>query len=138
MRVADTKREGDGLQCALSLVLGGLLALGLEMVILLLGSAAVLSGVFRLNASPQLTAAVCLCGCFIGGRLTCTRWKTRRLLGGILTGIVCFLFILLIALFSGKADIGIQGLIELSSCIVGGALAGTFITKRKKRGKKVR
>lgn len=138
MRLADTKRDRNGLQDVLSLVLGGLLALGLELVILLLGSAAVLLGVIRTDASPQLTAAACLCGCFIGGRLTCARWKSRRLIGGILTGIICFLIILLIASFSGKADIGVQALIELSSCVVGGGLAGTFFSKRKKRREKVR
>lgn len=138
MHLTDTKRERGSFQSILALALGGLLALGAELIILLLSSLAVSMGVIRMDATPQLTAAACLCGCFIGGRLTCTRWRSKRLIGGILTGILCFLLILVIASFSGKADIGVQALLELSGCIVGGGLAGTFLSRRKKQKRKVR
>ena len=126
---------GNAVQMATGVALGGLLALGIELVILLLGSVAVSNGILREAAAPQLTAAACVLGCFGGGLLACARWKSRRVLGGLAAGVVCFLLILAVGmLMSDDLVLGSQALIELAGCLCGGALAGMLGGgKRKKR-----
>ena len=125
----------NAVQMATGVALGGLLALGIELMILLLGSLAVSNGILKEDAAPQVTAAACVLGCFGGGLLACARWKSRRLLGGLITGVVCCLLILAVGLLmSDDLVLGAQTLIELAGCLCGGALAGMLGGgKRKKR-----
>lgn len=125
---------GNAVQMATGVALGGLLALGIELVILLLGSVAVSNGILREAAAPQLTAAACVLGCFGGGLLACARWKSRRVLGGLAAGVVCFLLILAVGmLMSDDLVLGSQALIELAGCLCGGALAGMLGGGRRKK-----
>lgn len=132
-----SKAESQGtnaVQMATGVVLGGVLALGVELTILLLGALAVSSGVLKEDASLQITAAACVLGCFGGGLLACARWKSRRLLGGLSAGAVCYLLILAVGLLmSDGIVLGVQALIELAGCLCGGALAGMLGGGRKKK-----
>ena len=124
----------NAVQMATGVVLGGLLALGVELVILLLGAMAVSNGIIKEDAVPQLTAAACVLGCFGGGLLACARWKSRRLLGGLAAGAVCYLLILAVSLLmSDGLVLGAQALIELAGCLCGGALAGMLCGSRRKK-----
>ncbi|MBD5118308.1 MAG: TIGR04086 family membrane protein [Clostridiales bacterium] len=124
---------------ATGVALGGLLALGVELVILLLGALAVSKGILKEDAAPQLTAAACVLGCLAGGLLACARWKSRRLLGGLAAGAVCYLLILAVGLLmSDSLKLGAQALIELAGCLCGGALAGLLGGGRKKKRAAVR
>lgn len=130
-----TETQGfPAVQMVTSVMLGGLLALGIELMVLLAGSAAVSGGVLKEGIAPQLTAAACVVGCLIGGALACTRWKSRRLLAGVLTGLVCYLLILAVGLLlSDRFELGLQALIELAGCLCGGAIAGMFAGRRGKK-----
>lgn len=129
----------NAVQMATGVALGGLLALGVELMILLLGALAVSKGILKEDAAPQLTAAACVLGCLVGGLLACARWKSRRLLGGLATGAVCFLLILAVGLLmSDSLKLGAQALIELAGCLCGGALAGLLGRGRKKKRPAVR
>lgn len=124
----------NAIQMATGVALGGLLALGVELVILLLGSLAVSNGIFKEDAALQLTAAACVLGCFVGGLLGCARWKSQRMLGGLATGVVCYLLILVVGLLmSDDLVLGTQALIELAGCLCGGALAGMLGGRGKKK-----
>ena len=131
------KAEAQGMnavQMATGVALGGLLALGVELVMLLLGAMAVSNGILKEDAAPQLTAAACVLGCFGGGLLACARWKSRRLLGGLAAGAVCYLLILAVGLLmSDSLALGGQALVELAGCLCGGALAGVVSGGRKKK-----
>ena len=131
------KAEAQGMnavQMATGVALGGLLALGMELVILLLGAVAGSNGILKEDAAPQLTAAACVLGCFGGGLLACARWKSRRLLGGLAAGVVCYLLILAVGLLMSDAlALGGQALVELAGCLCGGALAGLVSGGRKKK-----
>lgn len=103
------ERGADAVQMATGVALGGLLALGVELVILLLGAVAVSNGILREDAAPQLTAAACVLGCFAGGLLACSKWRSRRLLGGLATGLVCYLLILAVGLLmSDRTELGLS------------------------------
>ena len=124
----------NAVQMATGMALGGLLALGVELVLLLLGAAAVSRGIVKDSAAPQLTAAACVLGCFTGGLLACAKWKSRRLLGGLAAGAVCYLLILAVGLLMSETlALGGQALIELAGCLCGGALAGLLSGGRKKK-----
>lgn len=126
----------NAVQMATGVVLGGLLALGVELVVLLLGAVAVSKGILKEDAAPQLTAAACVLGCFVGGLFACARWKSRRLLGGLAAGAVCYLLILSVGLLmDDSVKLGVQALVELAGCLCGGALAG--LAGRGKRKKRV-
>ena len=131
------KGEAQGANAAqmiTAVALGGLLALGVELMILLLGALAVSNGVLKEDAAPQVTAAACVIGCFCGGLLACARWKSRRLLGGLAVGAVCYLLILAVGLLmSDGIALNAQALIELAGCLCGGALAGMLGSGRKKK-----
>lgn len=135
MRKTEVRPKNSGGRRALGLLLGGLLALGVELVILLLGSAAVSLGVLRNDATIQITAVACIIGGFVGGSFVCAQWTRQRLLAGILTGVVCILLIMLLALIGGNGKFGTQMLVELASCLVGGGLAGALAGKKKKKHK---
>lgn len=136
MRKAETQ-GANAAQMTAAVLLGGLLALGVELVILLLGAVAVSKGILKDGAEMQLTAVACVAGCLVGGRLVCAWWSSRRLIAGLAAGGVCFLLILAVGLMTSDSfELGLQGLIELAACLCGGALAGLFggNGKKKKRG----
>ena len=124
----------NAVQMVTAVVLGGLLALGVELMTLLLGAVAVSSGVLKEDAALQLTAAACVLGCLIGGVLACTRWRSHRLLAGLAVGVVCYLLILAVGLLmSDSFELGLQALIELAGCLCGGAVAGMFSGRKTKK-----
>lgn len=132
------ERETGAVHMTAGVLLGGLLALGVELVILLLGSVAMANGIVKEDAALQLTAAACVVGCLVGGWLTCAWWQSRRLLAGLAAGAVCFLLILAVGLVSGEElSFGLQAWLELAGCLCGGAAAGLLFRggKRKRKGK---
>lgn len=133
MRKAEAQ-GANAMQMTAAVALGGLLALGVELMVLLLGAIAVSRGILKEDAAPQLTAAACVLGCFAGGLLACTRWRSRRLIAGLCAGAVCYLLLLAVGLLmSGGAELGMQALIELAGCLCGGAIAGLFSGRGKKK-----
>ena len=124
----------NAVQMATGVALGGLLALGVELIVLLLGAVAVSSGILKEDSALQLTVVACVLGCTAGGMLACTRWKSRRLLAGLATGTVCYLLILAIGLLmSDRFELGMQALVELAGCLCGGGIAGMFSGRRGKK-----
>ncbi len=131
------KGEAQGANAAqmvTAVALGGLLALGVELMVLLLGAVAVSNGILKEDAAAQVTAAACVLGCLIGGLLACSRWSARRLLAGLAVGAVCCLLILAVSLLMGEGfQLGSQALVELAGCLCGGAVAGVFGGRKGKK-----
>lgn len=139
MRRTEPGRSESRAQQITVLILGALLALGMELIVIFLGSLAVSAGILKPDAAAQTTAAACLIGCFIGGSLACKRWSSKRLFAGLLTGLFCFLLILVISfLLDGAPEIGTQALIECAGCLVGGGIAGVLAGGKKKKKRKNR
>lgn len=139
MQKKESRQGGTGTtQNMLALILGAMLALGVELLLLLLGAAAVSAGILRVDTTMQVTAAACLLGSFVGGSFACRSWKSHRLPAGLLTGLCCFMLILLGALIGGSFEFGTQALIELAACAVGGGLAGILAGQKKRKRKKAK
>ena len=133
MRKAEAQ-GGGAAQAVTAVMLGGLLALGVELTVLLLGAAAVSRGILKEDAAVQVTAAACVTGCFAGGLLACTRCGSKRLPAGLAVGGVCCLLIAAVGLVLGDGlRLGAQALIELAGCRCGGALAGMLCGRRKSK-----
>ena len=134
MRKAEAQGAGN-LRTVTAVMLGGLLALGVELMVLLLGAVAVSNGILKEDSAAQVTAAACVVGCLAGGLLACTRCGSKRLLVGLAVGAVCCLLILAVGLLMGDGlRLGAQALIELAGCLCGGAIAGML--RGGKRSKK--
>ena len=131
------KAEVQGMNAAQTVtvvMLGGLLALGVELMVLLLGAIAVSNGILKEGAAAQVTAAACVVGCLAGGLLACSRCGSRRLLAGLAVGAVCCLLILAVGLLMGDGlRLGVQALIELAGCLCGGAIAGMLCGRSTKK-----
>ena len=118
-------------QTVTAVMLGGLLALGVELMVLLLGAVAVSNGILKEDAAVQVTAAACVLGCLAGGLLACGRCGSKRLLAGLAVGAVCCLLILAVGLLLGDGlRLGVQALVELAGCLCGGAIAGMLCSRR--------
>lgn len=129
--------EGGGLGPLPAVLLGGLLAVGVELVVLLLGAAAVSRGILKADCAPQLTAAACVAGCLAGGLFACRSWESKRLIAGAATGCLCFTLILGAALATGEGiELGSQAVIELAGCLLGGVLAGLASGRAGKKKKR--
>ena len=133
MRKAEAQGTGN-LRTVTAVMLGGLLALGVELMVLLLGAVAVSNGILKEDSAAQVTAAACVVGCLAGGLLACTRCGSKRLLVGLAVGAVCCLLILAVGLLMGDGlRLGAQALIELAGCLCGGAIAGMLCSRRTKK-----
>ena len=133
MRKAEAQ-GGAAAQAVTAVMLGGLLALGVALMVLLLGAVAVSNGILKEDATAQVTAAACVVGCFVGGLLACARRGSRRLPAGLAVGGVCCLLIVAVGLLMGDGlKLGAQALIELAGCLCGGALAGMLCGRRTKK-----
>ena len=133
MRKAEAQ-GGSAVQAVTAVMLGGLLALGVALTVLLLGAVAVSGGILKEDAAVQVTAASCVTGCFAGGLLACTRCGSKRLPAGLAVGGVCCLLILAVGLLMGDGlHLGAQALIELAGCLCGGAIAGMLCGGRPKK-----
>ena len=133
MRKAEAQGSGAA-QAVTAVMLGGLLALGVALMVLLLGAVAVSNGVLKEDSAAQVTAAACVAGCFAGGLLACSRCGSKRLPAGLAVGGVCCLLIAAVGLLMGDGlRLGAQALIELAACLCGGALAGVLCGRRPKK-----
>ena len=63
MRKAEAQGSGAA-QAVTAVMLGGLLALGVALMMLLLGAVAVSNGILKEDAAAQVTAAACVAGCW--------------------------------------------------------------------------
>ena len=130
-----TEAQGTGAaQTVTAVMLGGLLALGVELLMLLLSAVAVSNGILKEDAAVPVTAAACVAGGLAGGLLACGRCSSRRLLAGLAVGGVCCLLIMAVGLLMGDGlRLGAQALIELAGCLCGGAIAGMLCSRNTKK-----
>lgn len=109
----------------LGVALGSAVAIGVELLVLLVGAAAISGGVLRENAQLQLVAMACVLGGLIGGVVCACRWPARKLLGGMAAGLTCALVLWVVSAARGGGQVlEVRGLVVVASCVCGGALAG--------------
>lgn len=121
----DDVKTGGPTQMVLGVALGGGVALGVELLVLLAGAAAISAGLVRENAQLQLVALACVLGCLVGGVVCACRWPARKLLGGLAAGLTCAVLLWVASAARGGGQVlEVRGLVVVASCVCGGALAG--------------
>ena len=103
MKKKEEEQSAKLIRCGMGLVLGGVAALAVCFVFLLVASAAISGGLAGEELMYQLTIVGCVLGAFAGGLLAVRRCGSRALIVGLTTG-------------------GVLGLLCGSLC--GGAAAG--------------
>lgn len=120
-----------------SVLIGGVLALGVCLIILFVCSVCISKGVLNNQAMIQYTIAGCVIGGFSGATLSIYRVRAKTLVVGVFTACIQFLLILLTG-FLIYPDISVveHGLGIAAGCLAGGALAGFLLGKPKKKRRK--
>ena len=104
---------------------GGVVARVVGLLGRLAGGAAISSGLLRENAQLRLVAMACVLGGLVGGVVCACRWPARKLLGGLAAGLTCGVLLWIISAARGGGQVlEVRGLVVLTSCLCGGALAG--------------
>jgi len=116
---------------------GGVLALGVCLLFLLLCALGIDRGWFPVAWMYRMTVVGCLLGSFTGGLAAAGKWEGGKLLAGLGAGGVFFLLLLTLAVLLFE-DAGLEngGLGLLCACLCGGALAGLFTARPRKKRKK--
>ena len=140
MRKKEEDQRARLLRCAVGVLLGGLLALGVCLLFLLGASAAISGGLLDMDLTYQITIVGCVLGGFCGGVLAVGRCG-GGLAAGLLTGGVLFLLLLTLgALCFRDVNLEAGGIGLLCGSLCGGAAAGlvggSSGGKRKKRRKR--
>lgn len=131
------ERGSNFVTMAVGSLLGGAVAAVGTLILLLICSAAISSGVLPESLELHITIAACVIGSFAGGRLTRRKWGSRALIAGISAGAVFFLILLTISLaVYGAADIGGAGFGVMAGCLCGGAIAGLLGRGGRKKKKR--
>lgn len=124
-------------RCALSILIGGVAAMLVCFLFLLLASIGISSGWLSEGLMYQLTIVGCVLGSFAGGIFAVRRCGTRTLLVGLAVGGVLFLLLLTIGLLffdTMTPEAGGVGL--LCGALCGGAAAGLLGSRPKRKRKK--
>ena len=138
MRKGEEDQGAKLIRYTLGVLLGGVAALAVCLLFLLLASVGVSSGWLGENLMYQLTIVGCVVGGFAGGLTAVRRCGARALIVGLLTGGVLFLLLLTVGvLFFDAAAPESGGIGLLCGALCGGAAAGLLGSRpaKKKRRK---
>lgn len=125
MKKKEEEQSAKLIRCGMGLVLGGVAALAVCFVFLLVASAAISGGLAGEELMYQLTIVGCVLGTFAGGLLAVRRCGSRALIVGLTTGGVLFLLLLTIgALCFETVSLEAGGIGLLCGSLCGGAAAG--------------
>lgn len=118
-------------------VIGGVLALLICMLLLLLTAAGILAGVISERLMVHCLFAGCVIGGLFGGFAAIRRCGSRALLAGLSAGAVMLLLILTVGSLTGSpASWENHGVGIGLSCLIGGMTAGLLRGKPKKKRRK--
>jgi len=120
-------------------ILGGVAALIVCLIILLVASVCIAKGMLREEYMHQIALVACVLGGIFGGHMAVKHCGARNLLVGVAAGLILFLILLTVGMLSGMLTDGGGGTIgTFFSCLCGGAVAGLLGSKGVKSKKKRR
>lgn len=121
----------------ISLLTGGVLALLSAIILLLLASVAISKCLLPESMSGQIVIFVSVISAFAGGIFARKGWSRKKLIAGILVGVILYLLQTAIGLlaYSG-GEITPNGIGNMIGCICGGGAAGLVSPRKGKRTKR--
>ena len=121
MKKKEEEQSAKLIRCGMGLVLGGVAALAVCFVFLLVASAAISGGLAGEELMYQLTIVGCVLGAFAGGLMAVRRCGSRALIAGLTTGGV---LLTIGALCFETVSLEAGGIGLLCGSLCGGAAAG--------------
>jgi len=131
-------RRGFQLQSTLvAVLLGGMIALGVCCLLLLMASILVATGMIPERMMPSICMILCGFCSLMGGRFAVTRGDGPPLLLGVLSGMVMCILILMIGYMGYQQPNMAEGNCWIPlAALIGGAVAGLAQPAKKSKGKK--
>ena len=137
MRKNEDDRTATLIRTIGTVLVGGIISLGICMMMLLLCSIGISSGLLNNRAMVQYTVGSCIICSFLGAMYSVYRVRSRTLFVGVLTSCVLFLLIISIGfLMFPETSLSDHGAEIAAGCFAGGILAGFLGGKPKKKRRK--
>ena len=137
MRKNEEDQTAKLVQSMGSILVGGIVSLGISIIILFLCSIGISSGWLNNQRMMQYTIGACVIGGFCGATFSVLRVRSKRLFVGLLASCIQFLLILSVGFLAFPAvSVAEHGAGIATGCLVGGVLAGFLGGKPKKKRRK--
>ena len=137
MRKNEEDQGAKLVRYALGVLIGGVAALLVCFLFLLLASVGISRGLLGEDLMYQMTIVSCVVGSFAGGMIAVRSCRTRTLIVGLMVGAVLFLLLLTIGLlFFDTMTPEAGGIGLLCGTLCGGAAAGLLGGRPKKKRRK--
>ena len=137
MRKGDEEQGAWAIRAISQVLLGGVVGVAVSLLFLFVCAVAISRGLLSQNHTGYLAVAACVLGGAAGGIFAVRRCRGRSLIVGVLVGVVLFLLLLTVGLALYKETVLEEGGLTLAAgCLCGGALAGLFGARPKKKRRK--
>ncbi len=134
------KEEEQGMwavKAMTQILLGGVIATVSGLLFLFVCAVLISQGVLGQEHTNAVAVAACLLGSLVGGVVAVSRCKGRSMIIGVLTGVALFLILLTLGVVLYQTVALEEGGLPLGcACLCGGALAGLFGARPKKKRRK--
>ncbi len=118
-------------------LLGGAIGAACALAFLFVCAVLIAQGILGQEHTGGMAVAACVVGSLVGGIVAVSRCKGRSLIVGLLTGVVLFLILLTLGVLLYETVALEDGGVPLGcACLCGGALAGLFGARPKKKRRK--
>lgn len=118
-------------------LLGGVIATVVSLLFLFVCAVLISQGVLGQEHTDRMAVAACVVGSLTGGIVAVSRCKGRSMIVGLLTGVALFLILLTLGVLLYETVALEDGGVPLGcACLCGGALAGLFGARPKKKRRK--
>lgn len=125
------------LRCMTQVLIGAVVAALVSLLVLFVCALFISRGTLSREHTGVMSVCACVLGSLTGGVAAVNRCKGRSLIVGLLTGLVLFLILLSVGLVLYKSVAIEEGGLPLGcGCLCGGALAGLFGARPKKKRRK--
>ena len=133
----DEEQGAWALRCMTQVLIGALVAALVSLLFLFVCAVFISGGHLSQSHTGVYSVCACVLGSLVGGVTAVSRCKGRSLIVGLLTGAVLFLILLTMGLLLYKSVALEEGGLPLGcGCLCGGALAGLFGARPKKKRRK--
>lgn len=137
MGKTDEEQGAWALRCMTQVLIGAVVAALVSLLFLFVCAILISGGHLSQNHTGVLSVCACVLGGLVGGITAVSRCKGRSLIVGLLTGLGLFLILLTVGLLLYKSVAIEEGGLPLGcGCLCGGALAGLFGARPKKKRRK--
>lgn len=118
-------------------LLGGAVATVTSLLFLFMCAVLISQGVLGQEHTNMAAVAACVVGSLVGGVVAVSRCKGRSMIVGLFTGVALFLILLTLGVLLYETVALEDGGVPLGcACLCGGALAGLFGARPKKKRRK--